>query len=84
MKEQEILDTSEQVAIKYMKREYGLDFVVKSVEFTPMGVVDVDGYDKADKENEITVTINQGDNYDVSGVGYMKDLPNPKTLKEAD
>ncbi|WP_409294574.1 hypothetical protein V1498_15440 [Peribacillus sp. SCS-26] len=40
----------------------------------PMGLVDVDGYDKADKENELNVTINVGDDYDVMGVGYTKDI----------
>ncbi|MBM7690797.1 hypothetical protein JOC77_000200 [Peribacillus deserti] len=82
MEEQQIFDTSKQVAIKFMKDEFGVDFEVKDVGFSPMGAVNVEGYDQADKKNEIQVRINQDDNYDVTGVDSVKDLPKPKTINE--
>ncbi|WP_409292874.1 hypothetical protein [Peribacillus sp. SCS-37] len=74
MEEQQVLDTSKQVAINYMKDEFGINFKVEHADFSPMGAVDVEGYDKANKKNELTVTVNAGDNYDVTGVGMTEKI----------
>ncbi|MBM7690800.1 hypothetical protein JOC77_000203 [Peribacillus deserti] len=75
MDEKEIKRVASQVAIDFLKREEKVDFVVEEVNFTSskeLTNVFVEGYEKGDKKNKMTVMIDYVNDFEVEGVGSDK------------
>ncbi|WP_409291213.1 hypothetical protein [Peribacillus sp. SCS-37] len=75
MDEKEIKRVASQVAIDFLKREEKIDFVVEEVNFTSskdLTDVFVEGYEKGDKKNKMTVMIDYANDFEVEGVGSDK------------
>ncbi|PVE71136.1 hypothetical protein [Priestia megaterium] len=74
MDKKEISKLASEVAATYMKDEEDIDFVPKDVEFLggeDLSTVLVHGYAKGkDKKKEMSVTVDYGDDYRVTGYGY--------------
>jgi len=74
MDKKEISKLAPAVAATYMKDEKDIDFVPKDVEFLggeDLSTVLVHGYAKGkDKKIEMSVTVDYGDDYRVTGYGY--------------
>ncbi|MED3879854.1 hypothetical protein [Priestia megaterium] len=74
MDKQEIEKIASAVAATYMKDEEDIDFVPKDVEFLggeDLSTVLVHGHAKdKDKKKEMSVMVDYGDDYRVTGYGY--------------
>jgi hypothetical protein len=80
----EISDKAKEVAIEYIKNEENRALVVEGVEFTSAiggGTVWIDGYYEDDPSENVSVTVNYGDNgYSVGGTA-TGDIVEPEIME---